>query len=361
MSPVPVDFELRDVVVNRREISLEELDQYDMVIVGGGGGIANGRHVARTGVPMPIAFDNYRKTKTPFAFVALGHNVFEGDPYRHVLALSTLLAEARRRGDLFSVRNDGSLDRLRRDLGDAAADVVEIPDPGFFVEVSDRVPVETSGRPYILIQVAGDAAARRFRTSLFKRALKKLGKYDDSDVITAPLSEFAFQMWKRCGFDILVAPHIPADIAMSTRIIHSLYNRAGSDAVNRPFRLGGVPHPRHSREFFSAYASAELIVGMRGHSVICGVGLRRPTIAISTHPKIAGFMQTCGLGKWTLNLTDSLDVELTTLAESTLHGGCAAYFCDRDPAVASFREVFERTMSDIIRRALGHVPNSGPF
>jgi len=34
---------------------------------------------------------------------------------------------------------------------------------------------------------------------------------------------------------------------------------------------------------------------MRGHAVICSVGLGTPIIALSSHPKVRGFMESIGL------------------------------------------------------------------
>lgn len=348
----PVEFDLQDVAVGRPALTAEAVDRYDLVVVGGGGGISNGPHAADSGTAMPISFEEYRRSRVPFAFVALGHNVFEGDPFRHGRALTRLLEEAALRGHPFSVRNDGSLARLHRDLGAAADTVVEIPDPGFFVDAPLRRPVEASARPYVLIQVAGDSLARRVKVGRLQRAIRRLRRTDHTAPITGGMIAFGLHMWRKHGVDILVAPHIPTDVGMSATILRGLYSAAGPAAAHRPFRLGGTPHPGHSTEFFGAYAGAELVVGMRGHSVICGVGLRRPTLALSTHPKIAGFMETCGLGDWSVPFGPAMAGDLSALADGIVADGGQSYFAKRDPAVAGF----SRSFDDFLKRVLSQLP-----
>ena len=65
-------------------------------------------------------------------------------------------------------------------------------------------------------------------------------------------------------------------------------------------RTTEVAHPIFAPSFFNLYNDSKLVVGMRGHSVICAAGLQTPVIPISTHPKVAGFSEEAGLVPWTL-------------------------------------------------------------
>lgn len=347
-----VSFDLQDVAVFRKELTATELDSYDLVVVGGGGGISNGPFAARTGTPMPISMEEYRKTKTRFAFVALGHNLFAGDPFRHAEQLKQLLGLVQEKGDFFSVRNDGSLARLQRDLGpDATRAVVEIPDPGFFVDAPARRPASASARPYIVVQPAGDSLHLRSPVSRFSRIVKRLRGDDRLSPLEQALVSFSLHMWRNYGFDIQLTPHIPHDVPICAAISRALYAQAGKDALHRPFRMAGTPHPDYSSEFFGSYAAARMIVGMRGHAVICGVGLRRPTIALSTHPKVVGFMEDCNLAHWSVPLAGSSADLLIARAEELLTGE-DSYFADRDAAVADFGPRFD----SFIKAVLNSVP-----
>lgn len=62
--------------------------------------------------------------------------------------------------------------------------------------------------------------------------------------------------------------------------------------------------------FFDAYKKASVVIGMRGHSVICGVGLNTPTIALSSHSKVKGFMNMVGLSDRVIDMADPNFVNL---------------------------------------------------
>lgn len=347
----PVQWTLQDVGVFRHELTAQEADTHDLVIVGGGGGISNGPHAARTGTPMPMALEEYRAATTPFAFVGLGHNLFAGDPFRHAAALAALLEAAEQKGDGFAVRNDGSLQRLIGDIGPLAErTITEIPDPGFFVAAAPDMPIEASERPYVLIQVAGDSLGRRVRQSLIARVKRRIRATEASAPISDGIAVVALDLWRRHGLDIFLAPHIHHDVPICSAILKQLYARAGKDALHRPFRMGGTPHPRHATAYFAAYAHARMVIGMRGHAVICGVGLRRPVIALSSHPKVAGFMIDCGLADWSVDLADGWTARLAERSDRLLADD-TRYFENRDRSVEDFDARFDAVIARAVERA----------
>lgn len=350
-----IKFELSDVAVHRKELTAQDLDQLDLVIVGGGGAISNSCFAARTGLPMPLSFEAYEATRTPFAFIGVGHNIFAGQRLRHAVALRQTLELVQAKGDLFSVRNDGSRVRLIRDIGPAAEFVTEIPDPGFFVDASTRRPPETGCRPFALIQVAGDAINDRLQPGRLAQLIGKLKIKDPKTLLVEEIAKTALHLWQVHGLDILLAPHIQHDVPLCSDIMQRLYSLAGRKALHRPFRVGGMPHPSHSREFFGAYRTARLIVGMRGHAVICGIGLRRPTIALSSHPKVAEFLTSCDLSAWSVPMSELSSGLLTQRCDSLLDDD-TAYFAARDTATARFDQVFD----DFVAETLGLVACRAP-
>src|SRR5262249_15125479 len=148
------------------------------------------------------------------------------------------------------------------------------------------------------------------------------------------LADFALEAWRGFGFDVLVAPHIPVDADLGAAIVDRLYRRAGQAAAHRPFRLMGTPHPQHAERVFGAYTAAALVVGMRGHAAICGVGLRRPFIALASHPKIGGFMESCGLSDWSVAAKGAFSGEILAKARALLPDDLAAYYAQRDSGTA---------------------------
>jgi hypothetical protein len=226
---------------------------------------------------------------------------------------------------------------------------VEIPDPGFFVGSPALPPVEASGRPYLLLQAAADRLMARLEAGAARRLLGCAWPLGIAGLADG-FSEFALAMWREHGLDILVAPHIPADLGLATAIIERLYRRAGASAAHRPFRLMGTPHPSHAAQFFGAYAAAALVVGMRGHAAICAVGLHRPFVALATHQKISGFMETCGLGAWSVPVRSGFAQELFRKSSELLRGGTETYLALRDRHTVGFDNDLDNFLSMALAR-----------
>lgn len=55
---------------------------------------------------------------------------------------------------------------------------------------------------------------------------------------------------------------------------------------------------------------SSVVVGMRGHSIICSTGLKKPTIAISNHPKVVDYMKLHGLDNYCISSHDGLGEKL---------------------------------------------------
>jgi polysaccharide pyruvyl transferase WcaK-like protein len=96
---------------------------------------------------------------------------------------------------------------------------------------------------------------------------------------------------------VCIATHTYDDLTVPIYIA----DRIGEHTLREKTRVTGIYHPIFAREFFKTYAIADLVVGMRGHSVICGTGLGTPTIALDTHDKVNGFMVEAGAADWSIS------------------------------------------------------------
>ena len=351
LSDRPLAFTLLDAIVQPPQLTAGDVAGFDLVLVGGGGGINNSRRASRTGTELPMSLAEYRAAKPAFAFVALGHNLYGSERFRHGPALTQLLHVVEERGDFFSVRNDGSRARIAEAIGaDPARTIEEVPDPGFFIASPSVRPIEAGDRPYALLQIAGQSLWLRLGGGLHRRVLHRAFAFGTRG-LAAALADWGMRCWRDHGLDILLAPHVDADVPLAAEVLRLLYARAGAAALHRPFRMGGTPHPLHAKSFFSAYAAAEMIVGMRGHAVICGVGSGRPLIALSTHPKVAGFMRACGLDDWSVPLSSRVADDLTHRTRLLRADGGAAFVAARAKATAGFSAQLDGFLTRVLARA----------
>ena len=282
----------------------------------------------------PLSGSALRGLEVPVAYVAVGYNLFADTRLRHADALSDLLRACAERGLPFSVRNDGSLARLRGAVGAAAAQVVEVPDPGFFVKVdADREPPAFSGRrPRVLVQVAADNPGFRLSTGgdLLGRVRNHL-PFGLTGPLVRGLAEFVAWLAEERDAEVVLAPHIGPDVALTARILDALPTRV----ARRRVRTLGVADPERAGDFFAAYAGADLVVGMRGHAVICAAGLGVPVIGLSTHPKVRGFLEACDLGPWVVEHGPAFASELGERATGLLDDP-SEHHARRDAATADF-------------------------
>jgi len=245
-------------------------DGFDKIIIGGGGAIGGLSH-DRTPMAYPVTHETL---SDKMSFVAIGYNVFYGREYGYKKELKDLINKSHDIGIPFSVRMDGSVERIREEIG---VDTEEVPDPGLFVEVDESYnpPQIDPSRPNVIIQIAGDNLQSRGNP-------------------TEGLAKVAELLIGYCDANIIVAPHIVRDLGVTSEFAH----RMASKSLRKHICVTGIMHPRNAAQYFKIYKDADLVIGMRGHSVICGVGLGTPTIAIDSHPKVKGFMEKVGLGDW---------------------------------------------------------------
>jgi hypothetical protein len=171
------------------------------------------------------------------------------------------------------------------------------------------------GRPNILLQLAGDRLASRFMKDSGERsggmfgALKKRGQPEAEGVDAAweAIANACNRISSKHDVNFILAPHIHSDLGIAQDFI------LASRKISPPrdfsgFRLevsGVLRGTRSASGYFDLYRQADLVVGMRGHSMIVSVGVGTPCVGIISHPKVEGFLRECGLEKWSANIMDS--------------------------------------------------------
>ena len=286
-----VHFHNLDVVtfdLQRNLLSLKDVipDKFDIVLVGGGGSIDGFRNKP-CGISMPLTLDNLGEIKVPMLFWALGNNLYRGQEWHEDAKdnLNGLITVCRDRGWPFTVRADGSLARLESILEQRNHDyVVELPDPGFFIETDHDFAPSVFDRDYAIVQLASDNYDAR------------IGGKKEANEFFADMSKYVDWLYDK-GLGVIFATHTHVDVAA----VSKTYENMDKKAMRLGTMFTGMWGLLDARRFFRYYDNASLVVGMRGHAVICGTGLGIPTIAIDTHPKIDGFMREIGMSDYSID------------------------------------------------------------
>ena len=291
------NIDIVDYISANRALNAEDINSHrpDVVLVGGGGTIDG--HEARnlTGTALMMPMSEIEKVNAKFGFIALGHNAFRNQDFHNKDILINFIEFCHANDFPFSVRMDRSFERLETLLErDLSGLVRRVPDPGFFVPPQDsRMSMYTPmDRKRIIIQMAIDNYGHRFSLDSLPENANELVVRFSSGLVS-----FIESVVKRFNTDIVIAMHTLDDLMSAALLVSKLEEQLRRIAV----RVTPVIHPTYAPWFFKAYADADLAIGMRGHSVICPIGLGTPTIAISTHDKVEGFMSEIDCDRWSLN------------------------------------------------------------
>lgn len=293
----------------------------NLLIVGGGGMMDGGRGDKHSGMGFDIPQSLLDKITVPVVFYALGFNLFEQQIYWNKDKLKQRIEYLLDRPNtLFSVRNDGSKQRLEQFIGRADERIIEIPDPGMYV-IPEQAPHETirPGELNVIVQLAGDNVFSRFGLgslkylSRFLRQVIKKRQRNSFIKLASVLERLSLEQ----KVNYILCPHLVRDFDVTAEFISVLKRSFARFNFNCSPVLRGT---RDAGKYFSIYNQSDLVIGMRGHSVICGVGLGVPTIALSSHPKVRGFMQKVGLTDRIVDVNDKLlNDKLTTIIHEILN------------------------------------------
>jgi polysaccharide pyruvyl transferase WcaK-like protein len=247
--------------------------KFDLLVIGGGG-IIHGAHWPN-GWFWLIDEELIDLIEIPFIVYAAGYNYFKdegGIPdigRRH-------LKRTVEKAAFFSVRNDGSAERFRGDMG---FDVPEIPDPGFHIDQA-RTFICPESEPFVLIQLADDKPQYRYASAAartdFIRDMRRATEHLALDR------------------KVIFSPHVLDDVRISLEVSDGINNTSVWDFSRFAFD--------RCAECVGYYQRADFVLSMRGHGQIVPMAFQTPVISLENHPKHAGLMERLGLGSYNVSL-----------------------------------------------------------
>lgn len=272
--------EMRESYWGRWSFNQEFVDmanQFDFVMIGGGGYFELWVDKSVTGTTIDLAPDLLAKIKKPLIFYGLGCDIGKGAPQHNVDKFQQFLDVAfSLKNCLISVRNDGSLANIEWLLGDRySKHICKIPDGGFFIQPDHYMHPEIVNGNYIIINLAGDMMLQRFP----KRDLNNID-YEDFKVEMVKIIEAIVENLKLA---IVFTPHIYKDLSIIADILELLPDWIRRQWVTVTPYLTGFKGQDY---IFDVYRNAQLVLGNRFHANVCSIGLARPSIGLSNYPKV---------------------------------------------------------------------------
>ena len=183
------------------------------------------------------------------------------------------------RTDVITLRDDNSDIELKK-MGVSRPEIRITADPVFTVDTDESL----SGRYFT------KRAGVPENTKLCVVSIREWRKLSENFV--ADMASLCDRLAQRDGiYPLFVPMQYPEDIEISRAVMEKMKNP--SYLINREL---SVP------EMFSVLSEAELVIGMRLHSLIYATTLQKPAMALVYDPKISAFMKS-------LSQPDCVDVE----------------------------------------------------
>lgn len=262
---------------------------HDLLMIGGGGFFELAVDRSATGTPIDLSADVLDRIKVPIVFHALGVDVSYGLCEARTEKFRAFLQRLQQRPDvLVSVRNDGSMETLRKVVGrESVRGIDKVPDGGFFTVPADCAHIEIpSEGKCIAINLAGDRLGFRFHES-------EPGIHTNCDAFLERLATTLNDLFRQdTEIFAVIVPHIPEDLAITSRFM---------DTIGPPFcrkRVAVAPyvHGKQAQDYiFDLYGKCDVVLGMRFHANVCPIGLGVPTIGLVTHPQVENLYHELGI------------------------------------------------------------------
>lgn len=264
---------LQGTVFNEYYIENVVNKKYDLLVIGGGG-IIHGAHWPN-GWFWLIEERLIKAIRIPFIVYGAGYNYFSNEGGIPEIGRSHL-KETINRSAFFSVRNDGSINRLTEQIG---IETPEIPDPGFHINLDRKFECQEEG-PFVVIQLANDKPEFRFTSTR------------SQNYFVAEMRKVISSLSKR--YKVILAPHVHDDVSLSYQVAESMPNTHVWDFSRYAFD--------RVTESIGFYEKAQFVLAMRGHGQIIPIAFDTPVISLENHPKHIGLMEKLGIGNYNVPL-----------------------------------------------------------
>lgn len=256
---------------------IELCNSYDLVIIGGGNFFELKWDYSSTGTTINLNKLTLEQISTPILFFGLGCDVGKGTNERNIEKFEAFLDIITNSNKyLVTVRNDGSLDTIKKFYGNQYENKIhKVFDGAFFMEKEKEkyfYPEIDEGNKYIGVNVVSDMKSIRFSNNItFNQFVENFA--DTLNIFLRDYNEYK----------IIFFPHIYSDLTAISELVERIDDKFRRTRVVVAPCLTGQGSERY---IFGLYNHCETILGMRFHSNVCAIAQNIPTIALSSYRKI---------------------------------------------------------------------------
>lgn len=250
------------------------INSYDLCIFGGGSFFDLQWENSKTGVTLDMSENFIEGIKIPVLINGIGYHEYPGVTNKNICEKFKSFLEniSNRPNWLVTVRNDGSYERMIARYGEKFVERVnKVPDSAFFYIDQEKWKKTDRAQKVLGLCITND---------LFCEAYNKGITAEEYNQKVAGFIESRVDM----GNQVILFPHVPGDLEIICNILKNVSNDAKRKSVIvAPYNSTGESA---IDELMKYYLKCDCIVGMRFHSLVSGIRLGIPTIAIAGHEQI---------------------------------------------------------------------------
>lgn len=255
-----------------RKVYNDFVDEIDCILVGGGGLLEYGGYEhSQSKYKLPFFDQTLKFIKKPLLFYGVGVNIFRGGIDYSAEAKRALQATIDK-SLVFSVRNDGSYDKLKDWVGIDVSKISVVPDPGLLH--LDRFNIERKST----VNKLGFQPAINNNKGINRN---RFGSDSNIDYL-----KVKFKNTK-------VFPHTAKDFQFGKPIISS------AEFLDKYRYLDSLDL------YLKFYKDIDYVVAMRGHGQMITIGMNIPGIYLSTQDKVRDFSLLNGFEDYDVDIRDS--------------------------------------------------------
>lgn len=274
--------EIRRFYNNSKELQFDEsfidyANKFDIIIFGGGAFLSLEWAYSKNGTTINLGVEDLERIRTPI--------IFNDVTFKQTVRTTDVMRDNFKKfceycincdNILFTIRNDGSHQRLQECYGKALAQkAIVVPDGGFFVDIPNRIHDEYGNESYMTLNLAADHSFVNVEDNI-----KKI----------AQVVEYYLHI--REGAMIFV-PHIYKDLRCFAELTSYIDEKLLRNSICvAPLLTGKRFDGFHTLDI---YREAEVNFGMRFHSNVCAINLGIPTVGFGTQPVVQGVFDELGI------------------------------------------------------------------
>ncbi|MCT7484582.1 polysaccharide pyruvyl transferase family protein [Aliarcobacter cryaerophilus] len=282
---------------------IDYLNNFDICFIGGGGFLDYHINDSKTGTTIDIDSSLIKYIKIPTYLVSMGSNPHKEIPLGNMDKYKLFLEEINKNPNIkIALRNDGSIDSIKNDLGSKYIEnIEEILDHGFFFDLTETYPRIINNK-YIAINITSDQIGMK----------SKLRKNMTMDSYYFELKKIVDYIIDYLNLDVVFIPHIYSDL----NAILELFKIIDDSKIRNNISVAPLlQSDEGANKLFNIYKQSEQVIATRFHANICSLVMDKKTIGLVVLDRIEYLHKSLGLEQSTVIIQDNFSKRVIELLE----------------------------------------------